>query len=77
MPARRPESRRFLGQDAVRELTRVLGGVPVSAYAYRDGNGRRLQIDLGHKPFATPREAERYEGLRCVERWQDRGRLEQ
>jgi hypothetical protein len=39
-----------------------LAGVPVSAYAYRDGSGHRLLVYIGQRPFATPREVERYEG---------------
>src|SRR5262249_59321860 len=37
-----------------------LGGVPVTAYAYRDQLGRRLLLYVGERPFATPRQAERY-----------------
>ncbi len=37
-----------------------LGGVPVTAYAYRDPMGRRLLLYVGQRPFATPRQAEHY-----------------
>ncbi len=37
-----------------------LGDVPVTAYAYRDQLGRRLLLYVGERPFATPRQAERY-----------------
>jgi hypothetical protein len=37
-----------------------LGGVPVTAYAYRDQMGRRLLLYVGERPFATPRQAEHY-----------------
>jgi anti-sigma factor RsiW len=37
-----------------------LGGVPVTAYAYRDQMGRRLLLYVGQRPFATPRQAEHY-----------------
>lgn len=41
-----------------------LGGVPVTAYAYRDQMGRRLLLYVGERPFVTPRQAERYGGNR-------------
>jgi anti-sigma factor RsiW len=37
-----------------------LGGVPVTAYAYRDQMGRRLLLYVGERPFVTPRQAEHY-----------------
>jgi anti-sigma factor RsiW len=37
-----------------------LGGVPVTAYAYRDRMGRRLLLYVGDRPFATPRQAAHY-----------------
>jgi hypothetical protein len=39
-----------------------LAGVPVTAYAYQDRTGRRLLIYVGQRSFATPANAENYEG---------------
>jgi Putative zinc-finger len=39
-----------------------LGGVPVTAYAYRDQMGRRLLLYVGERAFVTPRQAEHYGG---------------
>jgi hypothetical protein len=41
-----------------------LGGVPATAYAYRDQVGRRLLLYVGQRPFPPPEdEKEEYEGV--------------